>query len=390
MRIKTRLFSAIFLILILINLVLNNLFSNLKVYTREDSFSLTVFYLIFENKTLPSYCKLKISPLNKTINNCYGFFTINKLNNLSNISSIDLKALYKIKNKTIVEEKKIKFEEKKAYDIIPKELVLTGNNIITIITPYKGFLKIKNEVFQLNPGVNKVKITKFYPKGILPITLELCEERFCKTFKDFLIIKPSPKYCKIEIIKNNFPYYLRFNLVIKDQENKIYKPKVIYFDTKLLPYLKNNNYQIDFPIFYPAGVFDLKIYVDGRLCEKKVELKYDKFFYALSDEFQKKVGVSEVFLKNPYNKRYNITLAYNLNNLTKFENITLSQQIIRLKLPFSKYSIIYKNKTIYSFTPQIIKEKKFEKTIEYIRKTIFIMLLIIVFAFLFIYLIPYE
>jgi hypothetical protein len=387
MKAKSKVFLTFFSFFILLNLVLNTLNSNLAIYTKENSLSLTIFYLIYENKTIPDSCKLEVIPLNKTAYSCYGSFSIKKLNNNE---TVILKAFYTINNKTKTEEKKIKFNDEIAYVITPKELILTGNNVLTITTQYNGFLKIGSDVFQLNPGTNKINLTKFYPIGALPITLKLCDGRFCKVFKDFLIIKPSPAYCDVQIVENNFPYYLKFDLIIKDQDGNVYNPKIKYFDSDLLPYLKERFYYIDFPTFYPAGIFDLKIYIDGRLCEKRINLNYSKFFYALADEFQKKVKISEVFLKNPYDRDYNITIIYELNNKTESKKIELGNYLINLKLPFSNYTIIYENKTIYTFQPQIVEEKKFEKTISYIRKIIFILLLIVVFAFLFIYLLPYE
>ena len=366
----------IFLILLKFSLLNGKIITILS----NNSFSPTVFYIIEKNNTIPSSCFISVYPLNISLNQCFGFFSIENYS-----EKIKIFANYYLNNKTFQEQKIIKLPIIFSYKIVPKELILNGNNVIVVKTNFSGFLKIGKDYFLLKPGENKIKITKFYPKGELDIEIKLCKGKNCKIFKDFLIIKPSPAYCEIKIIENKFPNYLKFNLTIKDQEFKKYYPKILYFDMDIFPYLVGESYFIKFPIFYPSQNFSIKIIADGRVCEKKVNLNYSNYFYSFSTIFQKEINISEVFLKNPFEGTYNISLKYFKDNKSYILNLTLGKEIIKLKLPFSDYYVIYKNKTIYSFEPKIIENKELERKITLIGNVILIFVLLIIIFFIIVY-----
>ncbi len=358
------------------------------------------FYLIKLNNTIPSFCSVYFYPFNTSSSKCYGFFYLNSsFFNDSNDAFLSIHVKYIFKGKNFSENKKIllfketRNKREKPYTIIPTELVLTGKNILSIKSDCDGFLKIGKNFYTIKKGVNKIKITSFYRPGLLPVILKLsCGEGNYKEFRDYLLIKPSPAFCKIKIVNNKFPYFLYFNLTVKDQLNRTYYPKIMYFDTPILPTRNKTLYSINFPPFYPASLFNIKVYVDGRECEKTINLTYKNFFYSISTNFQKKAGISEIFLKNPYNFPVNLTLVYNQNNHTFFKQISLKANELKiLRLPYSNYTIVVNNKTIYHFFPLFYNEnEKLQRIVKKIKNTFLVLFLVILFFFFIIYILPIK
>ena len=366
---KAIVFLALFLSIFSLTHSLKNDNGLIFDYTECSSFIYISFYA-------NASCKLIIPELNKEFNfsKCEGKLKINKLG----INGSSFSLIFKVENKTIKEKVKIKNNFK--YEILNKQIKLAGKEgNLYIKVNYPGFLIINNEVFPLEVGENKVNLYNLIVKnaliGEIPIKIKLCNQNYCQVFYDKINVESSPVKCIINITENKFPYYLKFNFKVFDQQNLEYNPNIVYFDTPLSVSKENKNLIISFPKFYPSGNFTIRIIVDGLTCEKTIKLNYSKFFYGYFSPIDEKLNKSKLFFINPYKEALNITLKFD----NKSVNLTLiPNEIIAKELPIQKYCLYYEKKKFYCFEPKLIKENLLKNINSEISKVFLVIISLIV------------
>jgi len=344
--------KKIFILLLTFIFLFTNLVSPLLLkYKQKESFLIISFY---DNKS----CNLNIKEINLSLNysKCFDVLFLDILDLKADKNKIEL--LFKLGNKTLKKTIEINKTNIFNYSLSPKKLKISDKVIININTNSKGTIKILNNYFLIKEGENKIDITNLLIKkkflGKLELQIELCKQKYCKNFKDYIIIERSPIFCKIRIIKNLFPKYLTFDFEVFDQEKEKYYPEIIFFDMELLPFKEKDYYKIIFPKFYNTKEFLIKIKVDGKTCKKSIKLDYSNYFYAISDPLEKKLNLTKVFIQNPYNSEEKIILYSKSSNKSYLINLKpLETKVIKEK--FGKFEIIYENKTVYSFEPMVIE-----------------------------------
>jgi hypothetical protein len=374
--------NKFFLILSLVLILFNsNLHSVLiKAYQKNNE----LFFSFYDNNS----CKVFIPDLNfeKNYSVCFDLIYLDLFK--TNLKKPYLKVEFDLNNKTLKEIIKLKKIQVFNYSIYPKKIKITDKTLIHITTNSEGSLKVLDTYYLLKKGENTIDLTnlliknKFY--GKLDLTIDLCKNKYCKKFKDYIIVDKSPFNCTIRIIKNFFPNYLTFNFQVFDQKNEIYSPKIVFFDMNLIPIKEENYYKVIFPKFYPAGKFPIKIKIDGRTCKKVINLDYSNYFYALSTPIEKKLNMTKVFIQNPYKKEVNLKLFAKVSNKTYF--LTLKPFEIKvLTEKFGPFEIFYKDKKVYSFEPKVVADL-YSDVSGYLKLIIFTVLFFIISVNIFVFL----
>ncbi|MEO2154552.1 MAG: hypothetical protein ABGW69_01980 [Nanoarchaeota archaeon] len=284
-----------------------------------------------------------------------------------------------------------------SYQILTRKLKIGDNTTIEIETnlPGKLIFMIKNTRIEipLHPGLNKVDLSEyfnlyhFYPFGKFPIIISLCKNEYCKEFADYLYFEESPVYCEIKTIENNFPYYLKFKITIKNQKNESHFPLKLKYSSPLYIYDSGSYYVVYFPKFYPSGLFPVYVKADTISCKKFFNLTYKNYFYAYSSPLDKKLNITTVYLENPYKEKVSILLKYKNETI----NVSLNaNELKKIKTPFVKIKVIYNNETIYTIIPQVIQKNYFENITTNITKVSFAIILFLILFNIIIFLISKE